>query len=141
MKLKTISISSLALLTAVLSWLPLAHADDTTLGNRTLYDALATSPVQWETAVGVKAEVENNTLVLQTGDVEFGYASPKFAALVQEGAQVSLDIVSATGGQLGVQVEWQRADGSFEYGTSDSLGFTHVVSSHVAETFKLFLED
>lgn len=35
----------------------------------------------------------------------------------------------------------QRANGNFEYGTSDSLGFTHVVSSHVAETFKLFLED
>ncbi|TMU83069.1 hypothetical protein FGA82_00150 [Pseudomonas fluorescens] len=35
----------------------------------------------------------------------------------------------------------QRANGSFEYGTSDAQGFTHVVSSHVAETFKLFLED
>jgi len=35
----------------------------------------------------------------------------------------------------------QRADGSFEYGTSDASGFTHVVSSHLAETIKLFLED
>lgn len=35
----------------------------------------------------------------------------------------------------------QRADGSFEYGISDSMGFTHAVSSHLAETIKLFLED
>ena len=35
----------------------------------------------------------------------------------------------------------QRADGSFEHGVSDSMGFTHMVSSHLAETIKLFLED
>lgn len=35
----------------------------------------------------------------------------------------------------------QRADGSVEHGVSDALGYTHVVSSHLAETLKLFLED
>ncbi|WP_248807312.1 PAAR domain-containing protein [Pseudomonas sp. MWU13-2100] len=35
----------------------------------------------------------------------------------------------------------QRADGSIEHGVSDALGYTHVVSSHLAESVKLFLED
>lgn len=35
----------------------------------------------------------------------------------------------------------QRADGSMEHGVSDPLGYTHVVSSHLPETIKLFLED
>jgi uncharacterized protein (DUF2345 family) len=35
----------------------------------------------------------------------------------------------------------QRADGSMEHGVSDSMGYTHLVSSHLPETIKLFLED
>lgn len=35
----------------------------------------------------------------------------------------------------------QRADGSVEHGVSDAMGFTHVVSSHLPESIKLFLED
>jgi len=35
----------------------------------------------------------------------------------------------------------QREDGSLEHGVSDSMGFTHMVSSHLAETIKIFLED
>lgn len=35
----------------------------------------------------------------------------------------------------------QRADGSMEHGVSDPMGYTHVVSSHLSETIKLFLED
>jgi uncharacterized Zn-binding protein involved in type VI secretion len=35
----------------------------------------------------------------------------------------------------------QRADGSMEHGVSDPMGYTHVVSSHLPETIKLFLED
>lgn len=35
----------------------------------------------------------------------------------------------------------QRADGSMEQGVSDSMGYTHLVSSHLPETIKLFLED
>jgi len=35
----------------------------------------------------------------------------------------------------------QRADGSIEHGVSDSMGYTHVISSHLAETIQLFLED
>ncbi|CAI8919700.1 PAAR domain-containing protein [Pseudomonas fluorescens] len=36
---------------------------------------------------------------------------------------------------------FQRADGSIEHGVSDKNGYTHVVSSHLAETITLFLED
>nr|WP_269819713.1 PAAR domain-containing protein [Pseudomonas cichorii] len=35
----------------------------------------------------------------------------------------------------------QRADGSIEEGISDAQGFTHVVSSHLAESIKLFVEN
>ncbi|APC18971.1 hypothetical protein BLL42_25915 [Pseudomonas frederiksbergensis] len=35
----------------------------------------------------------------------------------------------------------QRADGSVEHGVSDAMGHTHVVSSHLPESIKLFLED
>ncbi|WP_122414185.1 PAAR domain-containing protein [Pseudomonas viridiflava] len=35
----------------------------------------------------------------------------------------------------------QRADGSIEHGISDAQGYTHRVSSHLAESIKLFLED
>lgn len=35
----------------------------------------------------------------------------------------------------------QRAGGSMEHGVSDSMGYTHLVSSHLPETIKLFLED
>jgi uncharacterized protein (DUF2345 family) len=35
----------------------------------------------------------------------------------------------------------QRADGSMEHGVSDPMGYTHVVSSHLPETIRLFLED
>jgi uncharacterized protein (DUF2345 family) len=35
----------------------------------------------------------------------------------------------------------QRADGSMEHGVSDPMGYTHVVSSRLPETIKLFLED
>ncbi|RON09129.1 hypothetical protein BK659_12920 [Pseudomonas brassicacearum] len=35
----------------------------------------------------------------------------------------------------------QRANGSIEHGISDAQGYTHVVSSHLAESIKLFLED
>ncbi|MGE1154204.1 PAAR domain-containing protein [Pseudomonas sp. ICMP 460] len=35
----------------------------------------------------------------------------------------------------------QRANGSIEHGVSDALGYTHVVSSHLAESIKLYLED
>jgi len=35
----------------------------------------------------------------------------------------------------------QREDGSLEHGVSDLMGFTHMVSSHLAETIKIFLED
>jgi uncharacterized protein (DUF2345 family) len=34
----------------------------------------------------------------------------------------------------------QRGDGSEEHGVTDANGFTHMVSSHVAETIKLFVE-
>lgn len=34
----------------------------------------------------------------------------------------------------------QRADGSLERGVTDASGFTHAVSSHVAETIKLYAE-
>ncbi|MCF5709656.1 hypothetical protein GIV19_20560 [Pseudomonas syringae] len=35
----------------------------------------------------------------------------------------------------------QRADGRFEYGVSDLMGFTHMISAHDAEQIKLFVED
>lgn len=35
----------------------------------------------------------------------------------------------------------QRADGRLEHGVSDAAGFTHEISSHVAESIKLFLEE
>lgn len=35
----------------------------------------------------------------------------------------------------------QRANGSIEHGVSDDQGFTHMVSSNLAENLKLFLED
>lgn len=34
----------------------------------------------------------------------------------------------------------QRGDGSEEHGVTDASGFTHTVSSHLAETIKLFVE-
>ena len=34
----------------------------------------------------------------------------------------------------------QRGDGSEESGVTDAAGFTHTVSSHLAETIKLFVE-
>jgi uncharacterized protein (DUF2345 family) len=34
----------------------------------------------------------------------------------------------------------QRGDGSEEHGITDAVGFTHTVSSHLAETIKLFVE-
>ncbi|AJO80440.1 MULTISPECIES: PAAR domain-containing protein [Pseudomonas] len=35
----------------------------------------------------------------------------------------------------------QRADGRLEHGVSDAAGFTHEISSHIAESIKLFLEE
>lgn len=83
------------------------------LGERTLWDALQTSSSQWQTAGGISATVDGGVLVLRSKEVDYGWATSSDSAPFMATATVDLEVKQCVNGQVSVQVEWLREDGSF----------------------------
>jgi len=82
------------------------------LGERVLFDALQTPLAQWELEKGISAKIENNALTLRSGDADFGSAAPREHARFQESATADIEIKNVAVGQMVIQVEWLREDGT-----------------------------
>lgn len=102
MKKLATALISLALAT------PLLAADE-----QTLWDAAKTAPTQWKTAQGISASVESDALVLRSKDADFGWAAADDSVPLQDGATLDVAVKEAKNGQLVVQIEWLKQDGSF----------------------------
>lgn len=98
---------------------PLARGAD--LGERILWNVAEAPLDSWKTATNITATVESGTLVVRSGEADYGWAASERRAPLLPNSRLDIEVLDVANGQLGVQVEWFKQDGSF-------IGFTNVLS-------------
>jgi hypothetical protein len=83
------------------------------LGQRVIWDGARVPASGWQVADGITARAENGAITLVAGEVDYGWAAAEELLPFSAGTTVELAVTRVEQGQLSVQVEWFRADGSF----------------------------
>lgn len=83
------------------------------LGERELWNALGVPDQQWKAEKGISVSVEPDMVVVRSGEVDFGWATPNRRAPFVKTATLDVELKQIANGQLGVQVEWFKEDGTF----------------------------